>query len=564
MSRAPIRVFIVPDVHAPFHDKRAVKTTLQAIPAFKPDRLVFLGDGPDCYEISDFAKDPARKLDFNGEMKLVNQLWDKFDAVKPKESFYILGNHEDRLSRFIAKRAPELHGFVSIEQIMRLRERGYEITKYGDELVMGRLRFSHEYGQTGPYCAKKSRESVGHNIVFGHCLPQDYEVATTAGWVLLSDITTSHLALTFRNGQVATSPIRDVVRYNYSGEMICFDNSSISQEMTDRHHIFTADGRYLPIQEALETVQRCDLVHQAQPLIHEDELPISDDEIRLAVAYAADGSLDRARYVRFHLKKARKIERLDQLLGAVGVDAVWGPVGKNGGRKLRALPRDLQDRLIELVPDKALPAWLLRLSSRQRQVVIDELPLWDGSHLLHDGVDYSCYQFASSKQIEIELVQMLLLQHGIRSTMHRKRKGGAMVVCYNLNKQSLYKTPLSALAVSRQVTRLPVGCIETDDNNFWVRTPEGSVELTGNSHRAQCDYGGLVTGERHVAWSMGWLGDYEQLAFSYKRKWAARRDWVLGFGTAIIEPGGNCHVRFHPIINGRVEIDGKIIGARER
>ena len=249
--KAPIRVFIIPDVHWPFHSRVAWRTTLQALEFYKPDRTVFLGDGPDCLEISDFTKDPSRKTNFKREMKIANAELDKVDTIVQNEKFYILGNHEDRLSRLIAKRAPELHGFVSIEQILKLGERGYHVTPYGDELIMGKLRLSHDYGQTGRYCALKAREAVGHNIVFGH------------------------------------------------------------------------------------------------------------------------------------------------------------------------------------------------------------------------------------------------------------------------------------------------------------------------SHRAQCDYGGLVTGERHVAWSMGWLGDHEQLAFSYKKKWAAKRDWTHGFGTALIEPGGNVHVHFHPIVSGRVELGGKIIGGRE-
>jgi predicted phosphodiesterase len=85
----------------------------------------------------------------------------------------------------------------------------------------------------------------------------------------------------------------------------------------------------------------------------------------------------------------------------------------------------------------------------------------------------------------------------------------------------------------------------------------------GHTHRAQCEYGGLADGERHVAWSSGWLGDYESLAFSYKKKWQARREWTHGFTHVTLDETGCGWSTFVPIIDGRCVVDGRIISGRK-
>ena len=54
------KLFIYGDVHAPYHDKKAVSCMLKCMHVFKPDMVIDLGDFFDCYAVSSFKKDPRR------------------------------------------------------------------------------------------------------------------------------------------------------------------------------------------------------------------------------------------------------------------------------------------------------------------------------------------------------------------------------------------------------------------------------------------------------------------------------------------------------------------------
>jgi len=550
-------VLVVSDCHVPYQDLAAWNTCLAAIKATSPTDVVVIGDFLDGYPISNFPKSPDRRADLKYEIDAANRELDKLQKIAGKAAIhYTCGNHENRLVRFIEKQAPEFHGLVTMPELLKIKQRGIHWVDYQKHFNIGKISYTHDVGYSGKNAVGQSLAAFGHSLVFGHCLPIDYEVATTRGWVRLDEVTVSDTALTYSNGTVQTSPIEEVVQYEYTGQMACFHGSAIAQEMTDKHHIFTKDGRYVPVREAVETVRRCDLVASALPLTSGHEYSISDAMLRLIVAYAADGSLDRGRYVRFHLKKQRKIERLDSILAELGYSPLWGPTGKNGGRKLRALPRTLQDKLMYAAPGKQLPSWVLELSPRQRQLVIDELECWDGSSLRHDGVDYGCRQFSSYKSVERDIVQLLLLQHGIRS----RRSGNT--ITYTLNRDDKATTPISnALQGWKSVRKQPVGCITTHHQNFFIRTPEGSVELTGNTHRLGVVYGGTVRGERHVACSVGWLGDFN--AIDYRNQAMARREWQHGFGFVNYQSNGVGWVTAVPIINGECVIDGQRIKGKK-
>lgn len=85
--------------------------------------------------------------------------------------------------------------------------------------------------------------------------------------------------------------------------------------------------------------------------------------------------------------------------------------------------------------------------------------------------------------------------------------------------------------------------------------------IFGHTHRAQCHYESTVHGERHVGWSMGWLGDPS--AIDYRHRARVMRESQHGFGVAHVLDDGTGWVHFAPIIDGRVVVDGKLIGAAD-
>jgi hypothetical protein len=104
----------------------------------------------------------------------------------------------------------------------------------------------------------------------------------------------------------------------------------------------------------------------------ETALPLSDDEIRLYVAFCADGRIEyeATSYVRFHLKKQRKIDRLCALLTRLNIPFSFSEATKRGTRRIGFNCPFLKEKIFSKEWYKA--------SVRQLSVVADECFLWDG------------------------------------------------------------------------------------------------------------------------------------------------------------------------------------------
>ena len=87
-------------------------------------------------------------------------------------------------------------------------------------------------------------------------------------------------------------------------------------------------------------------------------------------------------------------------------------------------------------------------------------------------------------------------------------------------------------------------------------TFEHSVVI-GHVHRINTHYFGNATGETHVAASLGWLGDRDQIDYMHPIK--VYKDWSLGFGIAYIEPNGITHLQAVPIIDYKCVVNGQLV-----
>lgn len=545
---------LIPDCHVPYQDKRAYALMLRAARSAGIKNVAILGDYLDFYAVSSHSKDP-RKVDLGWEVEQGCVALDGLDAQFKGEKIYISGNHEDRLARYLMDKAPELFETVKVEKLLGLKDRGWRYVPYKQHAKIGKLHLTHDVGKAGKYAHYDALSAFQGNVVIGHCLPIDYEVLTRRGFKRLSEISVGEDVLAYENGHAIYTPVLDRVEWDYDGEMAEFDNAVIRQRMTSEHHLYTKGGRYIPVREAAETVTKADLVRFTAPLSGGHTAPLSDDMLRLVVAYSADGSRQKdTNHIRFHFSKQRKIERLTGLWKAVGGTIEWRD-GVGERKKSAGLDRATQDALLDLCPDKQLPAWLLKLDHRQRRVVIDELEHWDGTVLRHDGKgDVGIRQFCSFKAVEQDLVQLLLMQAGIRS---RRYPGGR--IAYDLQEPDKTTDGRRVLGefLSWAPTKERVGCISTRVQNFFIRTTEGSVELTGNTHRLGYAVEGNARGKPHVGAMFGWLGDINQVDYMHNIR--ARRDWAHGFGVAYVEKSGLVHLTPIPIVEGTVVLEGKLI-----
>ena len=162
------KILIIPDCHFPYHDKRSWSLMLKAARGFKPDSILIQGDFADFYSVSSHSKSPDRVNKLHSEVESVNKALDQLDSLGAKQKFFLAGNHEDRLRRYLEDKAPELFGLVEIPELFNLKKRKWHYTPYKSDLKMGKLNATHDVGKAGKTAIISSLGTYQSNIVTGH------------------------------------------------------------------------------------------------------------------------------------------------------------------------------------------------------------------------------------------------------------------------------------------------------------------------------------------------------------------------------------------------------------
>ena len=163
------KLFFIPDVHVPYHDKGAWSLCLRAIKEFNPDVVVVLGDFADFYAVSSHDKDPRRSNDLQWELEEVRKAIDELEiaASNARRLVYVCGNHEERLERYLKTKAPELFGLHKIPELLTLDD-FWEFIPYKDHIQIGKLYLTHDTGSAGATAHEKARSDFDGNTIIGH------------------------------------------------------------------------------------------------------------------------------------------------------------------------------------------------------------------------------------------------------------------------------------------------------------------------------------------------------------------------------------------------------------
>lgn len=173
-------MLVVADAHRPYHDQKAWDLMLQVGRFLKPHHVVVNGDMADFYSVSSHSKDPARSTRLEDELADVNHGLDELDRLRAANYLFIGGNHEDRLTRYLQDRAPELYGVVDIPALFKLNARGWSYTPYKQEARLGKLYITHDVGTAGRYAAYKALDTYQHSVLTGHTHRLSYVVEGNA------------------------------------------------------------------------------------------------------------------------------------------------------------------------------------------------------------------------------------------------------------------------------------------------------------------------------------------------------------------------------------------------
>lgn len=174
--KATEKILIVPDTHAPYHDRKAWKVMLRASIAFAPDEIIHIGDLADCYQASTYNKSPERINTLAKELSIVRGCLDDLDALNAKKKVYLEGNHEERLRRLILDKSPALHGMVDLPTALELKARNWQWVPYREDYKLGNIYFTHDTGHAGANATTQGLATYQHSLVAGHTHRMQYIV----------------------------------------------------------------------------------------------------------------------------------------------------------------------------------------------------------------------------------------------------------------------------------------------------------------------------------------------------------------------------------------------------
>jgi predicted phosphodiesterase len=169
---------ILSDLHVPYHCPKYIKLATKIIKEINVDGLVQLGDAIDAFQISTYSKDPSRRNLLADDIEDYKQILNEWSRhLKSGASIHLLeGNHEHRLSRYIAGNCRDLHGLVPDwptllgidlrNKASRHRWKWHPYNKWnscqiGDTTLLHGFYFNQ-------HCAATSLAKYRTNIIFGH------------------------------------------------------------------------------------------------------------------------------------------------------------------------------------------------------------------------------------------------------------------------------------------------------------------------------------------------------------------------------------------------------------
>lgn len=138
------KVLVISDLHVPYHDTAAIKAALDYGRKQRVDTVYINGDFADFYAVSRHDKDPSRSLkdEIAQCRKMLRHIRSRFPDAR---IIYKVGNHEDRMERFLAKNAPVLLGIdeFAIPDILKLADLNIEYVPTLGLAFLGKLPVYH-------------------------------------------------------------------------------------------------------------------------------------------------------------------------------------------------------------------------------------------------------------------------------------------------------------------------------------------------------------------------------------------------------------------------------------
>ena len=511
-------VVIASDIHIPFQDDAAVRSFIKYCKEKQPEVVVLNGDVLDMFMLSRFTKGEGRNpLE---EMTMCQGFLDSLRKVVPDaDIYYVIGNHENRLEKYVLTKAPELASLIedvfTIIKTSDYRVRGCASVTFNDNFV---CKHGTLLGNKSGLSAIKEMENAYMSGATGHCFSEDVEVLTQRGWKKIIDVNPDgDLVGTYNKetGAFEYNSVKEKFIYDNYKELYHIKSNCIDIMTTDKHGFIGYDRKGKLKEFTAEEFPSIGRISVPLACKKNIAIPIncSDTELKLLINICADASIEDNSF-RFHLKKGRKIQHLKELLRELGLEYSERKQSC-GTTKIRISTKDSKYYLDRYFPNrnKVLPQIIRWASPSQARVILEEYSITDGCK---NSVSKNSYQLSTSKKEEADILQELFVKSGMRSSV-LKREAGNYCITVNLRNESLIdgKRNVSIVPYSGKVS-----CVSVDNGTLVVRS-KGKTIVTQNTHRL-CKYIARKSGRKFVWLETGCL-------CSLNPEYMINPNWQAGF-----------------------------------
>jgi predicted phosphodiesterase len=110
------RIVVLPDIHVPAHDVASIWAIKAFLKDYQPHIIIFIGDVADVFALSRWARPPRVAADMQNELDETRRLVDSLIKISNcVHVFYIMGNHEDRMMRYLSDPAPGVANILNFQ-----------------------------------------------------------------------------------------------------------------------------------------------------------------------------------------------------------------------------------------------------------------------------------------------------------------------------------------------------------------------------------------------------------------------------------------------------------------
>lgn len=358
-------------------------------------------------------------------------------------------------------------------------------------------------------------------ILIDECFDDSHDLLTDSGWKNVSEITEDDLVLQYNDDGTSefTKTLR-VIHKPYSGKLVQHDVSSVSFSVTENHRVVFKNSKdELTIKLAKDTsATNWNFITSSIGNADTEEFNITDDEIRLAVAVQADGSIQRhdstSPNCQLSLSRERKIERF------LKIQNTFKEV-RSDGIKRRFYCGNFTSKILCNTPAKNFVFEnIMKFSNRQLALFIEECKYWDGSVVSDD-----LFVYCTTNKHNADVIQAVACMTGFSShiTMQADNRKESYKDYFRVYIKNSSQTTTQKYDTSKKFVEFSgnVHCVQVPSGMVLTRR-NGKVHVSGNCQQLSPLILKLVLERTGVNSRVCVLGDNSQLYVDSKGRNALR------------------------------------------